>query len=158
MLALGYGRAVQLAEEDRALLDTVAVLDDETLRRLAAWACRTSCRRAGLEDLDWVAPALTALECGASLHSPFDDPRTAFDRLYAHWDAATEAGQAEATVVATGDLTRTPLAPEAAALDAVLSAAVEDPLRAAFDAVVGAASCFAEPQDWYDEVRRHLRG
>lgn len=85
VLALGYGRAVQLSGEDRALLDTVAVLDDEALRRLAAWACRTSCRRAGLEDLDWVAPALTALERGASLHSPFDDPRTAFDRLYAHW-------------------------------------------------------------------------
>ncbi len=36
VLALGYGRAVQLAGEDRALLDTVAVLDDEALRRLAA--------------------------------------------------------------------------------------------------------------------------
>lgn len=157
VLALGYGRAVQLAEEHRALLDTVAVLDDTALRQLTAWVCRTSCRRAGLEDLDWVAPALTCLERGAPLPPPFDDAGAAFDHLHAHWDAADQAAQAEVTLVYATEPTRTPLAPEAAALDAVLSAAAESPLQAAIDALVGAASSFPEPQDWYEQVRRHLR-
>lgn len=62
-----------VGEEDRRLLNAVAVLDDEALRRLTAWMCRTSCHRAGLEDLEWVAPALTALEPCAPLPLLFDD-------------------------------------------------------------------------------------
>lgn len=157
VLALGYGRAVQLGEEDRRLLDAVAALDDEALRRLTAWVCRTSCRRAGLEGLDWVAPTLTALERGAPLPPPFDEPTKAWNRLYAHWDAGADFAH-EATVVVSDHPTRTPLAPEAAALDAVLSTHTDDALRAAVDAMVGAASCFTDPQVWYDEVARHLSG
>ena len=154
VLALGYGRAVELGEEDRALLDAVARLDDEALRRLTAWVCRISCRRAGLEALDWVAPTLTALDRGAPLPAPFDDPSSVWDRLHAHWDDGAEITH-EVTIVVHE---RIPLAPEAAALDAVLSTRADDPLRAAVDALVGAASGFVDPQDWYDEVRRHLSG
>jgi hypothetical protein len=156
-LALGYGRAVQLGEEDRGLLDAVARLDDEALRRLTAWACRTACRRAGIEGLDWIAPTLTALEQGAPLPPPFDDPTNAWNHLHAHWDAGDEVAE-EVTVLVTDDRTHTPLAPEAAALDAVLSTKVENELLAAIDALVGAASGFARPKDWYDEVGRHLAG
>lgn len=157
VLALGYGRAVQLGEEDRGLLDAVARLDDEALRRLTAWACRAACRRAGIEDLDWIAPTLTALSQGAPLPPPFDDPTNAWKHLHAHWDAGDGVIE-EVTVLVTDDLTHTPLAPEAAALDAVLSTKVDDELLAAIDALVGAASGFARPQDWYAEVGRHLAG
>lgn len=157
VLSLGYGRALELGEEDRVLLDAVAGLDDEALRRLTAWVCRTSCRRAGLEDVDWVAPTLTALDRGGPLPPPFDDQTAAWDRLHAHWDAGATVVQ-EVTVAVSDDPTRTPLAPEAAALDAVLSAGADDALLAAVDAVVGAGSCFPDPQDWYDEVARHLTG
>lgn len=44
VMALGYGRAMELGEEDRALLDAVTRLDDADLRRLTAWVCRMSCR------------------------------------------------------------------------------------------------------------------
>ena len=101
-----------------------------------------------------MAPTLSALERGAPLRPPFDDPGTVWDRLSEHWGSGGEMTH-EATIV-VGDATRTPLAPEAAALDAVLSTDTDDPLRAAIDALVGAASCFADPQDWYDEVARHL--
>jgi hypothetical protein len=57
-----------------------------------------------------------------------------------------------------GEPTRIPLAPEAAALDAVLSAAADDPLAAAIDSLVGAATSFGDPQEWYDDVTRHLTG
>ena len=157
VLELGHGRALQLGEEDRRLLDVVVELDDQELRRLTAWVCRRACRRAGLEELDWVAPTLTALERGVPLPPPFDDWGAAWDRLHAHWDTGDELVH-EVTVVVTDDPTRTPLAPEAAALDAVLSARDSDPLSGAVDALVGAANGYADPQDWYDEVARHLKG
>jgi hypothetical protein len=158
VLALGYGgRAQQLGEEDRGLLDAVSGLEDGELRRLTAWVCRTACRRAGLEDLDWVEPTLTAVERAAPLPPPFDDPTTAWDRLHAHWDASDALTHQVSDLIAD-DPTRTPLAPEAAALDAVLSTRVDDALRAAIDALVGAATCYADPRAWYDEVGRHLTG
>jgi hypothetical protein len=155
VLALGYGRAVQLAEEDRPLLDALAALHEDALLSVTAWACRSACRRADLEDLDWVAPSLAALERGAPLPPPFDDHGTAWDRLFAYWDDGTRT-VLETSAEVTADPGRTPLAPEAAALDAVLSAAAQDPLQAAVDAVVGAASSFVLPQEWYDQVRHHL--
>ena len=155
VLALGYGRAVQLAEEDRPLLDALAALDEHALRSVTAWACRSACRRADLEDLDWVAPTLAALERGAPPPPPFHAHGTAWDRLFAHWDDGTRA-VLETSAEVTADLGRTPLAPEAAAVDAVLSAAAGDPLQAAVDAVVGAASSFVLPLEWYDQVRHHL--
>lgn len=156
VLALGSGRAEQLGQQDRRLLDAVAALDDPALQRLTAWVCRTACRRAGLEDLDWVAPALSALERGHPLPPPFDDARNAFDHLYAHWDAGAGPALEVATVEVTDADAVEPLAPEAAALDAVLSAGADRPLRAAVDALVGAACSSVEPRAWYDEVRRHL--
>lgn len=45
----------------------------------------------------------------------------------------------DAIVVVSGNLTLTPLAPEAAALDAMLSANVDNALLTAVDALVGAA-------------------
>ena len=157
VLALGWGRAVELGEQHRHLLDLVAELDEESLRRLTAWVCRTSCRRAGLEDLDWIAPALTALGQGAPLPAPFDDDNAPWRRLDEHWDAI--AGSiAEATPVFVNSREPRALAPEAAALDALQRTANPDPLAAAINAIVGAGSSFSRPRDWYDEVFRHLRG
>jgi hypothetical protein len=157
VMALQQSRANQLGWEDRSLLDVVAELDDDALQGLTAWVCRVACRRAGLEELDWVVPALEALERGAPPPEPFDDTSSAFRRLYAHWEAGAEPGQ-WVTVARTGDSSRTALAPEAAALDAVVSAKADDPLAATIDALVGAGCSYVDPQPWYDEVRRHLTG
>lgn len=161
VLALGYGRPRELAQQDRLLLDLVGAMEEPALRQLTAWICRTSCRHAGLEDADWVAPTLAALERGAPLPPPFDNSASAWDRLSAHW-AAGDDEASEVTYEVSYEIGeaagRTPLAPEAAALDAVLSTDTDDPLRAAIDALVGAGCSFDDPQDWYDEVRRHLTG
>lgn len=161
VLALEYGRPRELAQQDRPLLDLVGALEEPALRQLTAWICRTSCRHAGLEDADWVAPTLAALDRGAPLPPPFDNSASAWDRLSAHW-AAGDDEAIEVTYEVSYEIGeaagRTPLAPEAAALDAVLSTDADDPLRAAIDALVGAGCSFDDPQDWYDEVRRHLTG
>lgn len=94
-------------------------------------------------------------ERGMPLPPPFNDWTKAWDRLYAHWGADADVTH-EATVVIDAEPTRTPLAPEAADLDAVLSANVDDALVAAVEAIVGSACCYSEPQEWYEEVRRHL--
>jgi hypothetical protein len=155
VLALEQSRAWQLGDEDRRLRDVLAALDDETLRRLTAWVCRMSCRHAGLEDLDWVSPTLSALEQGAPLPPPFNDSSAVWNRLYAHWDPSSEGTELEMVMV-DNPSPRTALDPGAAALDAVLSTAVDDPLQAAIDAIVGAACCYTDPTQWYDEVARYL--
>ncbi len=49
---------------------------------MAKWAARRACSVAGLTDLDWVAPALDALEHGQPLPAPFDDRSQLFKKLF----------------------------------------------------------------------------
>ncbi|MCU1692427.1 MAG: hypothetical protein JWM64_1518 [Frankiales bacterium] len=152
--ALG-GRARELGQDARGLLDAVTGLDDAALQRLTAWVCRTSCQRAGLEELDWVAPALAALETGRPLPPPFDDDDAPWQKLDQHWGAGADLVEG-ATVLGSDSTARTPLAPEAAALDALQSTRVRDPLQAAVGAIVGASCSYARPEEWYGEVARRL--
>ena len=73
--------ALELARLDRELVDGIADLDPATQRAVAVWAARRACAAAGLTDLDWVKPALAALERGESL--PFADLGEAFRLLRA---------------------------------------------------------------------------
>jgi hypothetical protein len=71
--------ALVLAQLDRKLVDGIAALDPATQRAVAVWAARRACAAAGLTDLDWVKPALAALERGESL--PFAGLGEAFRML-----------------------------------------------------------------------------
>jgi hypothetical protein len=73
--------ALELARQDRELVDGIADLDPATQRAVAVWAARRACAAAGLTDLDWVKPALAVLERGESL--PFADLGEAFRLLRA---------------------------------------------------------------------------
>ena len=64
---------IGLAGLDRDLLDALAEASPATQRRVAAWAARAACAAAGLDTIDWVAPALAALDAGTPLPAPFDD-------------------------------------------------------------------------------------
>ncbi|WP_063813355.1 hypothetical protein [Nocardia anaemiae] len=71
----------ELARFDRPLAETIAAMDEPTLRRLARRCAVKACELAGIAERPWVASALTALREGRPLPAPFDDMATAFARL-----------------------------------------------------------------------------
>jgi hypothetical protein len=73
--------ALELARVDRELVDRITDLDPAIQRAIAVWAARRACAAAGLTDIEWVKPALVALERGESL--PFADVGEAFRLLRA---------------------------------------------------------------------------
>ncbi|GEM_PF-713022 len=152
-------RARQLAGQDRDLVDAIAGLDPEQQRAVATWAATRACERAGILDRPGLATALADIARGATPAAPWTGFGEAWDALFpAEPDDEDGAGASGpvAAAVATISLgpaaaARTPLAPEAAAIDAVLAAADPHPGTAAAGAVDGLGSgaldrddCFAE--------------
>ncbi|MCO5968226.1 hypothetical protein [Actinoallomurus soli] len=70
--------ALGLMRYDADLVHALDAAGPGVQRRVAAFAARSAATAAGLADLDWVAPALAALEGGRALPSPFDD----WDRMF----------------------------------------------------------------------------
>ncbi|MFC7010180.1 hypothetical protein ACFQMH_00305 [Streptomyces viridiviolaceus] len=126
------GNARGLVPLDRDLLDAVDAADPAAQRNIARWAARRAFDAAGLTDVDWIAPALAALDRGESLPAPFGDPRRTWDRFFAD-DRITH------TVVGSLDGHHDNLLQQAMAMPALLAAAGPDPLRAALDALFAAA-------------------
>ncbi|MDG9727774.1 MULTISPECIES: hypothetical protein [unclassified Streptomyces] len=117
---------------DRDLLDAVDAACPATQRGLARWAAHRALTVAGLDDVDWITPALAALDRGESLPAPFDDPQRVWDRFFAddripHTLVDSPAGCHD-----------NPLR-QAMAMPALLAAAEPDPLCAALDALFAAA-------------------
>ncbi|MBO3083014.1 hypothetical protein [Cellulomonas fengjieae] len=150
-------RARQLAGQDRDLVDAIAGLDPDQQRALAAWAATRACERAAILDRPGVAAALADIARGATPAAPWTGFGEAWDALFPpEPDDQDDAGAPLSAVVMTISLSpasaaRTPLAPEAAAIDAILSAADPHPGTAAAGAVDGLGSgaldrdaCFAE--------------
>ena len=131
------GNVLGLAALDRDLVDALAEVDAEKQRAIAAWAARMACERAGLADLDWVAPALDALDHGESLPAPFDDSAQAFRRL------SGDERPLRVVITHPGGAPG-PISQKHAALPAVTGAADTDPLRAAIDALYAAVVTFGD--------------
>ena len=118
---------------DRPLLDALAEAEPESLRAIARWTARRAYDAAGLSSLEWVAPALAALDRGEALPPPFDDWGQAWARLLGK-DPVIENVHVRADN--SPGLEFPPhINPEAAALPAIFAAADADPLRAALGAV-----------------------
>ncbi|MFD6192254.1 MULTISPECIES: hypothetical protein [unclassified Streptomyces] len=117
---------------DRELLDAVDAVCPATQRGLARWAARRALTAAGLDGVDWIAPALSALDRGEPLPAPFDDPRRAWDRFF------TDARTALTAPDPPGADHGAPMC-RALALPALRAAADPDPLRAALGALFAAA-------------------
>jgi hypothetical protein len=115
-----------LAQLDRKLVDGIAALDPATQRAVAVWAARRACAAAGLTDLDWVKPALAALERGESL--PFAGLGEAFRML----DADRHVRR---TTVASYDGRLEHISQQHVAVPAPWSAAADDPLKAGLESL-----------------------
>lgn len=141
------GNKFGLVKMDRALLDAMAEATPRLQRDIARWAARRACDHAGLSSLDWVQPALNALERDEPLPPPFDDERRVWDLLLG------EDVELQVVVATTEDPAPT-MWPPAAALPTLFAAVELDPLHAAIDAVFGAAITFGNE---YPQLLRELR-
>jgi hypothetical protein len=120
------GPTEQLARLDRDLVYGIIDLDS-AIQRAAA----------GLTDLDWVKPALAALERGESL--PFADLREAFGLL----DADSRVRR---TTVASDDGRHEHVSQQHMAVPALWSAAADDPLGAGLECLFQALDRLLAPR------------
>ncbi|WP_406300979.1 hypothetical protein OG948_59935 (plasmid) [Embleya sp. NBC_00888] len=132
---------------DVHLVHAIARVDDATQRLIARWAAHRACAAAGLADVDWIASALAALDAGAPLPAPFDDPGEVWRRLL-------EDPNVPRTTITLPDGTTHNALRQAFALPALLGAAEPDSLQAALDALYAATvSHGTDHRAFLDEVR-----
>ncbi|WP_439678581.1 hypothetical protein [Embleya sp. MST-111070] len=132
---------------DVHLVHAIARIDDGTQRAIARWAAHRAYALAGLADIDWIAPALAALDAGAPLPAPFDDPTEPWRRLL-------EDPNVPHTTITLPDGTTHNALQQAFAFPALLGAAEPDSLRAALDALSAAAYAHGtDHRAFLDEVR-----
>jgi hypothetical protein len=148
------GNVTGLAQMDRDLVDALDRARPAIQRAIASWAARRACDAAGLSSLDWVATALDALDRGEPVPPPFDHLPDAFARL------GDGAATSQRLVIVHGE-DRVGPAPRIdrryAAIPAVPAAALDDPLRAALDALHAAAIAHAGGvSQFLDEVRQEF--
>ncbi|RJQ69110.1 hypothetical protein D5S17_31300 [Pseudonocardiaceae bacterium YIM PH 21723] len=129
------GNALSVAELDRPLVDALAEADPAIQREIARWVTRRAFVEAQLADVDWIAPALAAMDRGEPLPSPFDQDSLPWDRLFADDRVPT-------TLVTSPDGRTDNCLQQAMAFPALSSAVEQDPLRAATDALWAAAVAF----------------
>lgn len=75
------GSALTVARLDRSLVDALAQTDPVAQRAIARWATRRAFVEARLAEVEWITPALAAMDRGEPLPPPFDDDRRAWDLL-----------------------------------------------------------------------------
>jgi hypothetical protein len=134
------GNARAMAELDVGLAEAIAAASPLTQRSIARWAARRAYEVAGIAGLDWVAPALEALDDERQLPSPFDNHRQAWQLLL------NDPRMPHTTVAPIHEHiaaleTRRMLQP-AMAFPALFEATEPDPLDAALRALYAAAVTF----------------
>jgi hypothetical protein len=148
------GNALSAARRDPALAERIAATDPAVQRRLAAWVARRAFTEAGLADIDWIAPALAALEQGLPLPAPFDRPADDLGGDRRGWDLLFSDPRVPSTTVTslTGDMDN--LSQPAMAFPALCAAAHPEPLQACLDALHAAAvtNGYGRTQDLYGQV------
>ncbi|MCK9896343.1 hypothetical protein [Frankia sp. AgB32] len=143
------GYAIPLARMDRDLLDQIAGATPQVQRAIARWAARRAYAHAGLDQVDWVAPALDALDAGRPLPAPFDGPARVWDRFAQDGRIALT----EATMLDGGPMFMG-ISRQAVAIPTLFHATEADPLLAAAAALHIAADTFGgDHRGLLDEVR-----
>ncbi|MEU7582486.1 hypothetical protein AB0B50_33435 [Streptomyces sp. NPDC041068] len=110
----------------------------EGQRSVARWAMRRAYEKAGLDGIDWIAPALDAAERGQPLPAPFDRE----DDHEPVWDRLLDDPRVPQTLVASTDGSGQEMLRAALAVPALFGAVEDDPLRAAVDALFAAAVAY----------------
>ena len=149
------GNVLGVAGTDRDLLDSFEALDAVTQRRVARWLARRAFELAELDTLDWVRPALEAMDHGEPLPAPFTNHAEA-QALLLDGPTSTQA------VVRLGNQERERarrIHRPSFAVPALFSAVAEDPLQALVDTFSHAAATFDDDRnELIDELRaRFLR-
>ncbi|MBB1159887.1 MULTISPECIES: hypothetical protein [Amycolatopsis] len=129
------GHALSVAKLDRPLVDALAETDPEVQRQVARWTVRRAYAEAHLTEVDWIAPALAAMEQGGPLPPPFDDDRRA-------WNLLLTDERVPRTTATSPDGRSDNCLQQAMAFPAMFSAREPDPLAAAFEALWSASVAF----------------
>jgi hypothetical protein len=144
-----FSQAQSLARIDRPLLDRLDALPAAHQRQAACWAARRAMRVAGLEQIGWIADALTATEANRPLPPSFTEHngRAAFDRLLSDPEVPHTTVPLRLGPGTFGAHDVTEIRQQAAAFPALTALANDDPLAAAIDAVYNAAIAHADDRD-----------
>jgi hypothetical protein len=143
------GNSRAMAKLDVELAEAIAAASPDTQRLIARWTARRAYEVAGLADLDWVAPALAALDQGRELPPPFDDSQGVWRTFHADQ-------RVPRNTVPSLDGRHPNMLQAAMALPALFAAAEPDPLTAALRALYDGAVTFGR-YDYpalFQEVRR----
>lgn len=130
------GNARAMARRDVDLAEAIAATSPDTQRLIARWAARRAYEVAGIAGLDWVAPALRALDQGHQLPPPFDDPARVWQRL------RSDPRVPQATVPFPDPGGPPNMSQPHMAVPALFAAAGPDPLNAALQALHDAVVAF----------------
>lgn len=143
------GSALSVARLDRPLVDALAETDPVTQREVARWACRRAFIEARLAEVEWITPALAAMDQAQPLPPPFGDRKQA-------WDLLLSDEHIPHTLVTSLDGRHENCLQQAMAFPAVFSADEDDPLRAALDVLWAAAVAFGRGRHpvLFTEVRQ----
>jgi hypothetical protein len=120
--------ASNVADYDRPFVDALGESTAETQREVLKWTIRRAYAEASLTDIDWIAPALAAVDNDQPLPPPFDDNTEVWNRLLGD-------PQVPRTLVTTLDGRHDNALQQAMALPAIFGAHEEDPLAGALSAV-----------------------
>ncbi|MES9537758.1 hypothetical protein [Actinomadura sp. NPDC000600] len=141
------GNALAMARLDRDVSEAIAAADPEVQRAIARWVARRAYDVAGLASIDWIAPALLAMDRAQPLPPPFDDMEHVWPRLWADEQVPSS------TVTLPGGRIHN-FSQQAAAVPALFEAVEADPLQASLDALWAAAAAFGtDYRDLLQEVR-----
>jgi hypothetical protein len=146
------GSVLDLARSDRDLLEAFEALDADTQRVAARWLARRAFEIAKLDRLDWVRPALAALDAGVPLPEPFTDPAAVFALVRPTGRRALQIDLVKLAAAPRQPKTR--VHRPSFAVPAIFSATDPDPLRALVDTFSHAAATF---DDQRDELVSQLR-
>jgi len=141
------GSVLDLARFDRDLLEAFEALDADTQRAAARWLARRAFEIAKLDRLDWVRPALAALDAGIPLPAPFTDPAAVFPLVRPTGRSTLQIGLVKRAAAPQQPKTR--VHRPSFAVPAIFSATDPDPLRALVDTFSHAAATF-------DDLRNEL--
>ncbi len=143
------GNARSMARLDLSLAEGIAGASPDTQRSIARWVAGRAYEVAGIAHLDWVAPALQALDQGQELPPPFDDRQQVRRRLLSD-------PRVPRTTVVSIDGRIPNMRRSAMALPAPYEAARTDPLDAALRTLYAAVVTAGRDEypAFLEEVRR----
>jgi hypothetical protein len=139
------GNVLPVAQHHRDLLDVFDGWDPAVQRAAARWLARRAFEVAGMDEIGWVRPALTAMDRGEPLPEPFTSLEAVFPLLWTGFN-----GSGPVPFEASQGARHRP----SFAVPALFAAVNDDPLEAVVDAFSHAeATCDGQAHDLLTDLR-----